>query len=137
MLQRPIPHKGNRSIVGWKGGVASDRRFNETVPDVVSLENRQAREHREIVHVGRAHPQPANHQSVLRVGRTVDKPFEIDGASRVADLCGIHLLQRQRTSALSRSSCGHGCPLFEGGPSRPWIVSSAAPSLQGATSSRF
>ena len=72
MLQRPIPHKGNRSIVGWKGGVASEsERFNETVPDVVFLKNRQAREHREIVHVGRADPQRANHESVLCVGGTV------------------------------------------------------------------
>ena len=118
MLQRPIPLKGNRSFVGRKGAVAAElERFNETVPDVVFLKNRQAREHREIVHVGRADPQRANHQSMLCVGGTVEKPFEIDGASRVADLCGIHLLQTKdvRLEPFKLWS-KHGRPLFEGGP---------------------
>jgi hypothetical protein len=116
VLQRPIPHKGNRGIVGRKGGVAAElERFNETVPDVVFLKDRQAREHREIVHVGRANPQPANHQPMLRVGRTIEKPFEIHRASRVADLGGIHLLQTKDVRLESfKLWSEHGRPLFEG-----------------------
>ena len=117
MLQRPIPLKGNRDIVGRKGRVAAElERFNETVPDVVFLKNWQACEHREIVHIGRADPQPANHQSMLRVGRTVEKPFEIHRASRVADLGGVHLLQTKDVRLeLFKLWSEHGRPLFKGG----------------------
>ena len=91
-------------------------RFNETVPDVVLLKNGQAREHREIVHVGRAHPQRANHQSMLRVGRTFEKTFEIRRASRVADLGGIHLLQTKDVRLESfKLWPKHSRPLLKGG----------------------
>jgi hypothetical protein len=89
---------------------------NETVLDVVFFKNRQASEHREIVYVGRSGLQAANHQPMLRVGRTVEKPFEIHWASGVADLVGIYFLQTKdvRLEAFKLWS-EHGRPLFRGG----------------------
>jgi hypothetical protein len=91
-------------------------RFNKAVSDVVFLKNRQAREHREIVHIGRTDPHRANYQPMLRIGRTLEKPFEIHRASRAADLGGIHLLQTKDVRFESfKLWPKHSCPLLKGG----------------------
>jgi hypothetical protein len=44
VLQRPIPDKGNRGTVRWNGSMAAElERFNETMPKVVFLKNREPR----------------------------------------------------------------------------------------------
>jgi hypothetical protein len=53
---------------------------------------------------------------MLRVGRTFEKTFEIYGASRVADLCGIHLLQTKDVRLEPfKLWPKHGRPLLKGG----------------------
>jgi hypothetical protein len=98
VLERAIPRKRNRIGVGWNGGTAAEpERLHEVVPDGVLLDHRQAREHSEIVHIGRPRPRQTrtNDQGVLRIRRALKKALKLHRAPRAVDFPSIDLLEAE------------------------------------------